>query len=129
MISRSGVNRGYGGRPTPFIDLERFRNDLREGGVEEMFEMLLDTFARDCPVRFAALERAVESQDPGAIQSAAHAFKSGAITIRAEMLGGALSQMEEAARSGKLESVPDLFEEIRVQKTGVLSTLAGMALK
>jgi HPt (histidine-containing phosphotransfer) domain-containing protein len=123
------VNGGNGGRTAAFVDLERFRNDLREGGVEEMFGMLLDTFSLDCPARFAALESAIESRDPGAIKSAAHAFKSGAITIRAEMLAGALNRMEEAARSGRLESLADLFEEIRAQKTGVLNTLAGMARK
>ncbi|HEY1953902.1 MAG TPA: Hpt domain-containing protein [Gemmatimonadaceae bacterium] len=92
-----------------------------------MFGTLLDTFSLDCPARFAALESAIESRDPGAIESAAHAFKSGAITIRAGLLAGALSRMEEAAQNGSLESVADLLEEIRAQKTGVLNTLAGMA--
>jgi hypothetical protein len=38
----------------PRVDVERFRADLREGGVEEMLGILLDTFVQDCPARLAA---------------------------------------------------------------------------
>jgi len=49
-----------------------------EAGVDEMLWPLLATFAEDAPARFAALERGVKSGDAKAIQTAAHAFKSGA---------------------------------------------------
>ncbi|MDP9279777.1 MAG: hypothetical protein M3P00_10190 [Gemmatimonadota bacterium] len=42
------------------MDLQRFRDDLREAGVEEMVGTLLRTFMEDCPGRFAALEQAVQ---------------------------------------------------------------------
>jgi HPt (histidine-containing phosphotransfer) domain-containing protein len=129
MTRRSEMSNASGGRSTPFVDIERFRNDLREGGVEEMLGVLLDTFAEDCPARLAALESAIESHDPAAIASAAHAFKSGAATIRAEGLAEALSRVEEAGRSGNLKSIPALLDQIRAERVGVLRELAGMKRK
>ncbi|HEX9084230.1 MAG TPA: hypothetical protein VF836_05800, partial [Gemmatimonadaceae bacterium] len=41
--------------PSPHVDVERFRADLRAAGVEEMIGTLLETFVEDAPVRFAAL--------------------------------------------------------------------------
>jgi len=63
---------------SPRVDIERFRAELSEAGVDEMLWPLLATFAEDAPARFAALERGVKSGDAKAIQTAAHAFKSGA---------------------------------------------------
>ncbi|MEA2766835.1 MAG: Hpt domain [Gemmatimonadaceae bacterium] len=110
-------------RPSPHVDLERFRADLREGGVEEMVGALLATFAQDSPERFAALEQAVQQGNTKAIEGAAHAFKSGAGTIRATGLATMLSDIEVAARAAKLDSVPALLEQIREEYVAVLREL------
>jgi HPt (histidine-containing phosphotransfer) domain-containing protein len=105
------------------VDLQRFRGDLREAGIEEMVGPLLKTFMEDCPVRFAALEQAVQQGNAKAIESAAHAFKSGAGTIRATLLADALAAMEAAAHAGRLESVGVSLEEIRTEHLAVLREL------
>ena len=107
----------------PHIDLERFRADLREAGVEEMVGTLLQTFVEDCPGRFAALEAAVQQGNAMAIESAAHAFKSGAGTIRATRLADALAALEAAAHAGRLESIVVSLEEIRSEHLAVLREL------
>ena len=84
---------------------------------------LLQTFVEDCPARFAALEQAVESGDAKAIESAAHAFKSGSGTIRATVLAERLAAAEASAGAGHLESAPILLEEIRIEYAAVLREL------
>jgi len=76
------------------VDVDRFRGDLRAAGVEEMCGTLLKTFMEDCQGRFAALEQAVQQGNAKTIESAAHAFKSGAGTIRATLLADALAALE-----------------------------------
>jgi len=88
-----------------------------------MLRPLLATFAEDAPSRFAALEQAVKSGEARAIQTAAHAFKSGAGTIHATVLAAALASAENAARGGRLETMTDLIEQIRDEHHGVLREL------
>ena len=120
----SGALHLIGGSTAPCIDVDRFRADLAEAGVEEMIGDLLDTFAQDCPGRMAALELAVQEQDFKAIESAAHAFKSGAGTVRATFLADCLGRAEAAARAGDLESVGGLLVQIRTECQAVLHELA-----
>jgi len=105
------------------VDVERFRADLREGGVEEMIGALLATFAHDCPARFAGLEQAVQQRNAKAVESAAHAFKSGAGTVRATVLAAALANVESAARTANLDPIPDLLEQIRNEYLAVVREL------
>lgn len=105
------------------MHVERFRAELSEAGVEEMLGPLLATFVEDAPVRFAALERGVASGDARAIETAAHAFKSGAGTIHATALATKLAAAEIAARSGHLETMTGLLVEIRSEHLAVLLEL------
>jgi HPt (histidine-containing phosphotransfer) domain-containing protein len=115
-------------RPThtqqpPRVDVERFRAELREAGVEEMIGELLDTFVQDAPVRFAALELALQGGDSKAIETAAHAFKSGAGTIRATYLADILLEMESAGRTGHLKTANGLIESMRGEYLAVMREL------
>jgi HPt (histidine-containing phosphotransfer) domain-containing protein len=110
-------------RATSSVDVERFRADLREGGVEEMLALLLDTFVHDCPARLEALERAVKDGSAKAIESAAHAFKSGAGTVRATVLADCLREVEAASRGGNLAVVRGLLEHVRTEYLAVLREL------
>jgi HPt (histidine-containing phosphotransfer) domain-containing protein len=105
------------------VDVERFRTELSEAGVEEMLGALLTTYVEDAPIRFAALDHAAQSGDAKAIESAAHAFKSGAGTIHATVLAAALANAENAARGGHLDAITDLIEQIRGEHHAVLREL------
>ena len=107
----------------PHVDLARFRTDLREAGVEDIIATLLHTFVQDAPGRFAALEQAVKEGSAKAVESAAHAFKSGAGTIRATVLAEGLAQAEATGRRGNLESMTGLLEQIRHEYLAVVSEL------
>ncbi|HMG01055.1 MAG TPA: Hpt domain-containing protein [Gemmatimonadaceae bacterium] len=88
-----------------------------------MLGALLTTFVEDAPVRFAALEQAAQSDDAKAIETAAHAFKSGAGTVHATVLATALANAESAARGGHLEAITELIEQIRREHHAVLGEL------
>lgn len=111
-------------QPGPHVDVERFRADLREAGVEEMIGALLDTFVEDAPMRFAALEQAAKNQNAKAVETAAHAFKSGAGTIRATSLADFLAEIEAAGRTGRMETVSVLLETTRNEYLAVMRELA-----
>jgi HPt (histidine-containing phosphotransfer) domain-containing protein len=78
---------------------------------------------QDAPARFAALEQAVKEGSAKAIESAAHAFKSGAGTIRATVLAEGLAQAEATGRAGNLEPMTALLERIRQEYLSVVSEL------
>ena len=105
------------------MDVERFRAELREAGVEEMVGDLLETFRQDAPARLAALEDAVRGGDPATVQKAAHAFKSGAGTVRATALADMLARAEASGRTNHLESLGELMEQIRAEYLAVLHEL------
>lgn len=111
------------------MDLPRFRADLREAGVEEMLGDLLATFAEDAPIRLAALEAAARDQNPKAVERAAHAFKSGAGTIRATFLADMLAEVEAAGRSGELKRVSDLLDPMRKEYVTVMLELEAALAK
>jgi HPt (histidine-containing phosphotransfer) domain-containing protein len=97
--------------------------DLREAGVEDIIGALIQTFVQDAPARFAALEQAVKDGSAKAIESAAHAFKSGAGTIRAALLAEGLGKAEATGHAGNLESMKELLEQIRREYLAVVREL------
>jgi HPt (histidine-containing phosphotransfer) domain-containing protein len=123
MLTKPHSPDSNGAHPTPHVDVERFRAELREAGVEEMIGDLLQTFLQDAPARLAAVEDAVRSGDPTSIRKAAHAFKSGAGTVRASALAEMLAQAEAAGRTNRLECLGELIEQIRAEYRAVLQEL------
>lgn len=109
---------------SPSVDVAHFRADLREAGIEEMVGALLKTFVEDSPGRMAALELALNEGDAEQVRSAAHAFKSGAGTIRANLLAAHLQEMEETGRAGGLEAATLLIGQIRDEYLAVQRELA-----
>ncbi|MBI2073720.1 MAG: response regulator [Gemmatimonadetes bacterium] len=107
----------------PPLDLAEFRRTMREAGVEEVVDSMLQVFAGDAPQRLEALTQAVQSGDARAIERAAHAFKSAAGTITARPLAEALKAVELAAKAGELERAKSLFPEARRAALAVLAHL------
>lgn len=98
---------------TPAVDLEEFRRTMREAGVEEAVNSMLELFVSDAPARLAELSRAVESGDAPGIERAAHAFKSAAGAIAARRAADALRAVELAAKEKDVDRARSLFEPAR----------------
>jgi PAS domain S-box-containing protein len=95
--SRAAVQIEGDGAP---VDLQGFRDTMKEAGVEEAVESMLKAFLQDAPRRTEQLEQAVAVKDVERISQAAHAFKSAAGTISARRLADLLGEVEAAGRAG-----------------------------
>ena len=109
--------------PGPHVDVERLRSELREADLEDILGLLMETFITDCPQRLAALEIGAAARNVRAIRTAAHAFKSGAGTIRATALTAMLSGVEASARADSIAAIDTDMAGIRVECASVLSEL------
>ena len=107
----------------PGIDLEGFRRELQENGLDDLADELIETFSEDAPSRFEDLENAIGAADPEQIRRAAHAYRSGAATMHAKRLAGLLSEVEAAGRAGDSVRPGALLEPLRREHEEVLRQL------
>jgi CheY-like chemotaxis protein len=105
------------------VDIEALRAELRLAGVEEIATDLLNTFIMDAPDRIAALQEAANGTDAGAIERAAHAYKSAAGTVKAQQLAALLKEAELAARAGDAEKASALVSRIAVAHDAAINYL------
>ncbi len=94
---------------SPPVDLDDFRRTMREAGVEEVVDSMLQVFVSDAPGRLAELSHAVASGQAERIERAAHAFKSAAGAIAARRAAEALRAIELAAKAENVEEAQSLF--------------------
>jgi PAS domain S-box-containing protein len=105
------------------VDLAAFRESLCQAGVEESIGEILKTFVADAPSRLDALTKAFQAADPRAIERAAHAFKSAAVTIGAHRLAVLLQAVEVAAKKGNAQRGGTELEDLRAEVEAVLRYL------
>jgi PAS domain S-box-containing protein len=101
------------------VDLDAFRRDMREAGVEEAVDAILDTFVRSAGERITALTAALATGEAQAIKRAAHAFKSAAGTIGAKGLATLLEQLETAATAGDVALARTLGDRFVAESAAV----------
>ena len=105
------------------VGLAEFRRTMREAGVEDVVDAILDLFAEDAPVRLAALNGAVTSGEGEEIARAAHAFKSPAGAIGARGLESMLLDMELAGKAGAIDQARTTLNQVRPEVESVLQHL------
>jgi CheY-like chemotaxis protein len=84
------------------VDLESFRRAMRDVGIEDAVDGIIDVFMQAADERIAVLNTALAAGDAPEIKRAAHAFKSSVGTIGAARLAALLEQIEKAAAAGDL---------------------------
>jgi two-component system sensor histidine kinase/response regulator len=105
------------------VDLDQFRQTMREAGAEEAVDGILDTFLDAAPQRLAELSAAGARDDGAAIAAAAHAFKSAAGSIGARALASRLDEAEQAARAGDVTSARACVAAARIEAETVIAYL------
>ena len=105
--------------PDAPVDLDTFRRDMREAGVEEAVDAILDTFVESAGERIGALTTALASGEAQAIKRAAHVFKSSAGTIGAKRLAALLQQLEVLAEAGDVAQARALSERFAQESAAV----------
>ncbi|MDP2959475.1 MAG: response regulator [Longimicrobiales bacterium] len=107
----------------PPVDLEGFRETMREAGVEEVVDTTLAIYVGDAPVIFAGLEAAVAAGDTDGVRRSAHSLKSASGNIRANRLYGLLQAMEHLGRDGDAEGVRAAWPELDAEFSAVMAYL------
>jgi HPt (histidine-containing phosphotransfer) domain-containing protein len=99
---------------------------MREAGVEEAVDAILDTFVQAAGERIAALTVALASGEAEGIKRAAHAFKSSAGTIGAKGLAALLQQVEVLAEAGDVAQARALGERFAAESAAVIAYVRGV---
>jgi len=89
----------------PPVDVEAFRAEMREAGIEGVVDDSLLLFRDTAPARLRVLQEAGTRGDLEQVRREAHGLKSPAGTIKAHRLHGLLSDVEDLAFAGDLDAV------------------------
>lgn len=109
----------------PVLD-ERTLDRLREmqvGTKSDIVERSLTIFAEYCETSFQTLETACGDGDRESIKQAAHALKSGALSIGGSRLANACACLERKAFEAEAERITAYLDEIRTTSREVLSEI------
>lgn len=105
----------------PPLDLAGLRREMKESGLDDLADDLINTFAQDAPRCLGTLEAAIRAADPDAIHRAAHPFRSAAATVHAHRLAALLLEIETAGRTGNAAAASDLLPRLRREHEAVLA--------
>jgi CheY-like chemotaxis protein len=108
---------------TTSVDLEGFRDTMREAGADNAVNSILTLFAVNTPARISALATAVAAGDGAEIAQAAHAFKSAAGGIHAHALARELEAIELAGKAGDVGRASEGVDRVRGMADAVLACL------
>jgi PAS domain S-box-containing protein len=101
-------------------------DSLRELGGDAFLAELIDTFLSDAPALLTALRESHTHGDAQALRRTAHTLKSNGRTFGAARFSELCLEVEERARSGDLDRIDDLFEEIEREYAALEQTLAAL---
>ena len=110
-------------RMPPPVDLERFRETMREAGVEEIVDPILEVYLEEAQAIFAGLRAAVLAGDAEAVRTNAHSLKSSSGNIWAARLAELLNELETAAHGGDLANTTGIFERVKPVYESVMAYL------
>ncbi|QIN82318.1 PAS domain S-box protein [Rubrobacter tropicus] len=106
--------------------LENLRS-LQEEGDPDLLTELVEVFEEDTPPRLATLREALEREDAGTVERAAHTLKGSSGNLGATRMSETARLLEEAGRDSDLSTAPALldrletdFEEARAEFSTLL---------
>jgi len=108
----------------PAVDLEGFREQMREAGVEEIVPQIVIAFRTDLPRRAREIEEAVERGELERVLTSAHSLRSAAGSVHAHRLHALLRELEQAAADGAQDRMAPLGASIRGEIARVSEELA-----
>jgi HPt (histidine-containing phosphotransfer) domain-containing protein len=109
--------------PGPHTDLAGLKQTMRDAGVEEMVEGLLEIFRRDAPAWLAQLEAAVRAGNALEVARIAHSYRSAASQVTALGLAERLQVVENVAGQGQAAPLRALVAGVRTMHLAVMEEL------
>lgn len=85
---------------------------VRLDGDRELLETVVTGFLQDMPVRLSMLRTGIQSGDPTSATLEAHTIKGAAAAVGAETMRAAALRIEEAGRTGIVETMAGLQTEL-----------------
>jgi CheY-like chemotaxis protein len=107
------------------VDLEAFRMDMRDAGIESVVEVAVQAYLEETPGRMVTLEEAVHAGDMRTVELEAHGMKSSSKNIRAHRLGDLLQEVENAGKEGRETDVQAALPKLKAAFDEVLDFLRG----
>ena len=98
----------------------------RVEGDEELLGELAHLFAEQCPKQLVEVRRAVEAHDAHLIERLAHTLKGSSANLGAPGVSEAALRLEQKARSGDLDGVTGLIEDLEAAVKKLLPQLEAL---
>ena len=99
---------------------------LRELGGDDFLAEVVDAFLADAPGLVATLRRALDENNTDELRRAAHTLKSNGATLGAQQFSELCRELEQHAKSGRLESASDLVGQVEQEYRSLEEALAGL---
>ena len=96
---------------------------LQDEGQPDVVTEFIDVFLEDLPTRKDRLLKAVGSQDPAELKSAAHALKGSAGSVGAIVVSGLCAQIEAIGRAGSASGTEELMTQLEPEITRATTEL------
>jgi CheY-like chemotaxis protein len=99
---------------------------LRDFGGAEFIAEVVDIFLADAPALIASLRSSLERQDAEELRRAAHTLKSNGSTLGAAAFAELCRTVEQHAKEGRIDSVPQLLDRIEQEYRLLQDPLASL---
>ncbi|HET6871138.1 MAG TPA: GAF domain-containing protein [Solirubrobacteraceae bacterium] len=97
---------------------------LRDLGGDEFLAEVVSVFRADAPVLLTSLRDALDHGDGEELRRAAHTLKSNGLTLGASAFAGLCRTIEQSAKDGILEGVPQLVDRVEQEYRTLQPALA-----
>jgi CheY-like chemotaxis protein len=95
----------------------------RVGGDQVLLNEVVQLFLSDCPVRLAAIRKAVESKDSDLLRREAHTLKGAAASLSATGLAEAAAVLERIGAEKRIEAMEAGWRRLSSEATDVIDVL------
>jgi HPt (histidine-containing phosphotransfer) domain-containing protein len=112
----------------PPVDVDGFRDAMRQAGVEEVVDITLEVYAEEASRLFADLYTAVEGGDTETIRAAAHSLKSSSSNIWAHEAARHFATMEAVAAQQDDAGITATFAVLKPEFESVMACLRDMGV-
>jgi CheY-like chemotaxis protein len=116
---------GEHGEPLRPVRIDKFRELMREAGVEEIVPETLRIYLREAPDRIQRIRAYMAGTDARALEAETHALKSASLNIWAVDLAEYLDQAENAAAANDVAGAAACLASIEAELERVVGYLEG----
>ncbi|NMO94513.1 ATP-binding protein [Paenibacillus lemnae] len=97
------------------LDQEVIRDiiDINEDGSHELLNLLTDMYQQEMPGKMEQLQKLLDNEDAAGAAASAHDMKSGSLSLGIYSLSVLLSDIESAAKAGRLDDCRDMFSQLQ----------------